>query len=153
LPRRERRSTLVLLDAHIFLDIAERELTQNRHPALVKLLNHHKLILNQRLRKHYSGVLYKKGEDALRYIDSVEDVASIENVSPSEYSSICLDSRHRPIHSRDVFICTIARAAKRHSNEVIIVSEDPHLSDLDPAYNSDYGIRIVSANSYVEKFC
>jgi len=156
LSRRRSRSTLVLLDAHIFINVAERELKQNRHPILTKILNQHKLILNQRLRKHYSGVLYNKGEDALRYIDSVGDVVPaehLENVSQSEYSSISLNSRHRPSHRKDTFLCMIARAARRRSNEVILVSEDPHLSSLSPAYDNDYGIKIVSANDYVQHFC
>jgi hypothetical protein len=146
----------VLLDAHIFLDVAKQELLQDRHPALVKLLNHHKLILNKRLRKHYSGILYKKGEPALRYIDSVVDVVPpehVEHVSRNEYSSIDLNSGHRPSHSKDVFLCMIAIAARRNSNDVIIISEDPHLNHLDPVYESDYGIRIVSANDYIEHFC
>jgi hypothetical protein len=143
----------VLLDAHVFIDVAKQELLQDRHPVLAKLLNSHKLILNKRLRKHYSGVLYKKGESALRYIDSVVDVAPVEHVSSGEYSTIRLDSGHKPSHSKDVFLCMIAIAAKRKSNEVILVSEDPHLSRLDPVYHSDDGIRIVPANYYVQHFC
>ena len=153
LPRRRSTSTLVLLDAHVFIDVAKQELLQNRHPVLAKLLNSHKLILNKRLQKHYSGVLYNKGESALRYIDSVVDVAPVEHVSSSEYSTVTLDSRHKPSHRKDVFLCMIAIAARRKSNKVILVSEDPHLGSLDPVYHSDDGIRIVPANDYVQHFC
>lgn len=143
----------MLLDAHVFLDIAKGEIIGNRCPAFDKLLNHHKLILNKRLRKHYSGILYKQGEPALRYIDSVEDAAPIENVTANEFYPVKLDSRHRPAHRKDVFLVKIAIAARRRSNNVVLVSEDAHLRNLDPVYHTDYGIRILPAADYVQHFC
>ena len=143
----------MLLDAHVFLDIARQEIVGNRHPAFAKLLNNHRLILNKRLKRHYSGVAYKLGESALRYIDSVENVAPIENVTPREFSSVGLDSRHRPAHSKDVFLAKMSIAARRRHNDVIFISEDDHLGDLSSTYQADYGIRIVTAADYIEHFC
>jgi len=157
LPRRTQRRTLVLLDANVFINVAQGEVEGQRNPVLDKLIGQHTLICAKALLNHYSGAIYKRlGESAIRYVDSVVEVVRTEDMPEREFSSrrIHLNARHRPGHRADVFLVRIAVAAmNRGQNSVIVVSNDDHIYNLDAVLRTDFGIRAVDSQGYLTQFC
>ena len=151
--------TLVLLDADVFYPISLAKRVKREHSVYSKMCSQrHRPIKNTWLEKHYAGMMRRKGEPAVRYIDQVYDQMQFEgipfkNVSEGERKRQRLTRRTRPSHRRDSNVIRIAQAANRRDNIVVIVSNTGHVQTLDPILHTDLGIRALSPERYVEEIC